>query len=83
MRSSLISDFDLADIEHEAVEVEVALLPDQYIEPVVAEERRLYPHVLRDRAKQLSEKTLTLRLLGVTSGIEILTEVSCPRPSAD
>lgn len=82
-KQCVISDFDLADIEYDAVEVEKALLPDQYVEPVVAEEWRLYPHVLASCAQQFLEDALTLLVLGKAHGIEVLTQVPRPVASAD
>lgn len=79
----VISDFDLTDIEHDAVEVEEALLPDQYIEPVVAEEWRLYPYVLASCAQQFLKDALTLLVLGKAHGIEVLTQVPRPIASVD
>jgi hypothetical protein len=47
----VVTDFDAANVEDDAVEIEEALLPQVNVRPVVAEERRLHPHVPSARAE--------------------------------
>jgi hypothetical protein len=68
----------LADVQDDAIEVEEALLSQQDVGPIVAEEGRLHPYVVAAAAEQLLENAAALVLLSLTGGVEVLAKLSRP-----
>ena len=74
---------DLADVEHDAVEVEEDALAEQDVRAVVAKERRLHPDRIAAGAEQVAEDPPALVLLAFAGGVEVLAEIPGAVAGAD
>ena len=79
----VISDRYLAYVEHDAVEVEKALLPKQDIRAVVTVEWRLHPDVVASRREQFPQNPPAVVVLSFARSIELLAQVPRPSTGAD
>ncbi len=78
-----IADSHLADVEHNAVEVEEHVLTQHDVRAIVAEERWLNPDALPPGPEQLSQQMSAFLLLGLAGRVQGLTKVSSPFTGCD
>lgn len=71
-----VADRNLADVEHDAVEIEEHTLAEMDVRTVVAEEWRLHPDAVATAAEELFKDATSLVLLRFARRIEVLAEVS-------
>jgi hypothetical protein len=75
------ADAHLADVQHDAVEVEEHPLAQLDVRAVVAEEGRLHPHRVPSRTEQFAQDSSPFLVLRFARGVQRLTEISRMRPS--
>ena len=77
-----VTDGDLGDVQHDAVEIEENALAEDDVGSVVAIERRLHPGCLAACPEQGAENMTACRLLALARYIELLAEIPCTGPRA-
>ena len=71
-----VADGDAADVEHDAVEVEVDALAEMDVRAVIAVERRLHPDCVAARAEEVREDAAAQVGVAFGGGIEVAAEVA-------